>query len=723
MPISNPVINSKGDSYRLGIPEIEQMVTTGVGQFRALASNPESVPDTSKIASRAKNILDKFRNLAKEAKNDVSSDVPSGSSAPKENYDFNVPAEDSKRVKDNIRDESNIQRPFDFSKLKSFSKLKFNLMLKAKKVESLLNQTKAKSERNRLHYLKAKIENDIEKILEAEKIVATMESGKWLNPEPKSEKDVGREGDTKRVKVQDVSEHKNNLNDLLLKAFLEKSPEGIKKMAIEEFEKTQKQNVEQAIDELSKQDEQYKKDINMLETALGKSANVSDDEIESIKQIAKEKKPGRSLEEWVKDLKKKDVGEKTIRQFKHIWEKAIEDGKGEEYAARAAIDILPKSALEEPTEVHGPEKSEKPLAKPKKAVKEDEIEEDEIDDKEEEDKEDKEEDKDKKKPPKKKIDIKEKMRKMREKRKIKPKKKIEKDEDEIEDKEVEVEDKIKDDLTAEFNRDKTKLSSFWVVKDYKNQPILKFTGADAYGKELFKEWDYFSSKVYGKALLEKIRKEGLKKVADLVNGKYSMTRHAKMIESNIKKQGSKKVDAGQSEVKKYVKDYTSKSSKPEIKKYLDKYVSLYKTRSKKAELENKELKEKLSELTKELNEYKKQAESLKDEKVLRVKAERALVLANKMAEKGHIKPEDIEKVAEQVTIMDEASYTMLEDLFTKTIESKTASISNNKTFKKKAGLSNLLLIPNKDETLKDKLSNLFMNKPKYAKLQNVLQKH
>lgn len=72
----------------------------------------------------------------------------------------------------------------------------------------------------------------------------------------------------------------------------------------------------------------------------------------------------RSFKEWMDYLKGK-VSEKKRRQFKHIWKKSLEGGKGEEYAARAAIDILPKDVLKKPTPAHGKGKVQRPLAKPR----------------------------------------------------------------------------------------------------------------------------------------------------------------------------------------------------------------------------------------------------------------------------------------------------------------------------------------------------------------------
>lgn len=79
------------------------------------------------------------------------------------------------------------------------------------------------------------------------------------------------------------------------------------------------------------------------------------------KQFSKEefltKNAGKSFEDWMKTLKEKGVSRKARRKFQHIWKSSLAQGKDEEYAARAAIDSLPKDALDKPTSVHGPEKS------------------------------------------------------------------------------------------------------------------------------------------------------------------------------------------------------------------------------------------------------------------------------------------------------------------------------------------------------------------------------
>lgn len=65
----------------------------------------------------------------------------------------------------------------------------------------------------------------------------------------------------------------------------------------------------------------------------------------------------RSFSDWKSALKKQGAPVKVLRQFEHIWKSALDDGKSEEYAARAAIDEIPEQYLEEPTKEHGPGES------------------------------------------------------------------------------------------------------------------------------------------------------------------------------------------------------------------------------------------------------------------------------------------------------------------------------------------------------------------------------
>ena len=95
--------------------------------------------------------------------------------------------------------------------------------------------------------------------------------------------------------------------------------------------------------------EQFERLVSSVET----SQFLTPEEVTIRKEAMLQKMAGRTLEEWLDYLKKKKVPRKIRRQFKHIWESALERGESEEYAARAAIDILPKRVLEKPTKYHG----------------------------------------------------------------------------------------------------------------------------------------------------------------------------------------------------------------------------------------------------------------------------------------------------------------------------------------------------------------------------------
>jgi len=78
---------------------------------------------------------------------------------------------------------------------------------------------------------------------------------------------------------------------------------------------------------------------------------------EELREARKRKLTGaRSLSDWKAALKKKEAPARVISQFEKIWKSSLDRGESEEYAARAAIDKVPKQYLEEPTPEHGPEK-------------------------------------------------------------------------------------------------------------------------------------------------------------------------------------------------------------------------------------------------------------------------------------------------------------------------------------------------------------------------------
>ncbi|MDD5353135.1 MAG: hypothetical protein PHS93_08260 [Candidatus Omnitrophica bacterium] len=659
--INNPAIQPKGESYTINASDMEQMATTGVGKFVALSNTSEV--DLDKVASDAQSILKKYKDIAfqKEAKDGEgkkNKDFPGGTE-PTENYDLKVRADEEKRVKDNIRDESKTVRP-DFKSLKPFAEIKESLIRKMGNIDILLKSAVGVNERNRLNLLKDKIVNDLA-------VVATMEKGDWANPESTSEKDVGRSGDEKRIKNEDTGEKKNDLNDLLKRATFEewkarqKSETLVKKAEDELLDKNRK-DLESTVTELKKNDEEYAKDISTLEGLMGKSSATATAPKEEPKgeekseEKGEEKKEDKSEGEG-KKLEEKDKGKEKAPEKK-------DDGKGK----KKFPFFLKKKVDKKPSDIKDikkdgpivPEKGELPPADLKDTGKG-----------------------------------------------IEP----------------QIKKPFKDDLTAVFNPKSEKTASYWEVKDNENNVILSFSGADAYGKRIFSEWGWFSNKEYGQRLLERIRKDGIKIVAGLVNGKYRMTKHASMLEyraNGLNKEA--KIDP-----KKYYTDYFGKNKATAwygqemakelggIKRY--KGADALSQNNQKLASENEELKKKVAEMTEQLNQASDKISEKEEKEILRSRAEKALKLANKMLSKGLVKKEKLEETVEKLTVMDDISFSMMTAMVDEQTMEKVSESMEKKAFKVKQGFKNLILIPSKNETQADKLTSAFMNKPKYAAIQ------
>lgn len=657
--INNPAIQPKGDSYTINAADMEQMATTGIGQFRAL-SNTQEV-DLDKVASDAQSILKKYKDIAfqKEAKNgDGKKDKEfPGGNRPNDNYDSNVRKDEEKRVKDNIRDESKTERP-DFSSLKSFSKIKESLIRKMGNIDILLKSAVGINERNRLNLLKDKIVNDLTTI-------ATMEKGDWANPESTSEKDVGRSGDEKRIKNEDTSAKKNDLNDQLKRASFEewksRQPEALVKKAEDELLNKNKKDLESTITELEKSDGEYAKDIEVLQGLLGKSAAPAPEPKEEKEEEKKEDKKEDKKEE-------KGDGEKKSDDKKEVKDKSPEkkdDGKGKKkfpFFLKKRVDKKP-SDMRDVKKIEPPKKDEGGEGLPP-------------------------------------VDMKDTGKGI----------------------EPQIKKPFKDDLTAVFNKASTKADSYWEVKDNEDNVIISFSGADAYGKKLFNEWNWFSTEKYGQNLLARIRKDGIRTVAGLVNGKYKMTKHASIIEYRINGLNKEaKIDP-----KKYYTDYFGKNKATawygqEMAKELS-GIKKFKgadiiSDNKKLASENEELKKKVAEMTEQLDQASDKISEKEEKEILRSKAEKALKLSNKMLDKGLIKKEKLEETVEKLTVMDDISFSMMTAMVDETTMEKVSGAMEKKAFKVKQGFKNLLLMPTKDETRVDKLINVFMNNPKYAAIQ------
>lgn len=665
--INNVAIRSHGDAYNVGIREMEQMTTTGINEFRAL-SNTDSVSninpvDTNMVVANAKDILSKYKNLGKIAvdKGSGSRDFPSGSGDMKEKLDLNVRKDEEKRIKDNIRDESKTERPDGFSKLKSFSTLLQNQL---KRVDSMLMGIKEPSKRNRLNYLKARIKNDLDKL-------ASMEGGDWKEEKFKSVDEGTRGQEQKFFKKDETGEKKNKLNDLLARATIDSmKSEILRKKANEELTSDQKKNVEQAIKEMEKNSKEYGKDIFMLEHLLGKEKKAAkeDDEPDTKKSDEKKEKDDQDTKEDKKEDTKEDKKEdkqtskKEDKKESKPTDKKKMDPKRKELLKRKLQELRDKKkggpgAFKGKPEMDGLDAS--PADKPK-------------------------------------------MKPFGEERKQAP--------------------SLKDDLTAIFTAIPNKKSAgYWDIRDNQNKIILKFSGADAYGKDIFKEYDWFSSEAYGKSILANIRKDGIKATAELVNGKYNMTKHAFILDvrANRNKKNSRLQKSAKTTPQQYWGLY-GQNADGDAKSYYSKLSQLYKNKIQRASAEIDELKNKVSALSQQIEKEKTEKQELNDDNIKRIKAERAIKLSSIMADKKYIdsKPEAIEAMASQLTVMDDISFAMMEDIFDKRVSKKAEQDSLKKTFIK-AGLKNVPMILEENtplKTFKEKLSNALI-KPKLARIQ------
>jgi hypothetical protein len=298
-------------------------------------------------------------------------------------------------------------------------------------------------------------------------------------------------------------------------------------------------------------------------------------------------------------------------------------------------------------------------------------------------------------------------------------------------------------VTAIFTRKPTKQASYWEVKDKDDETVLRATCAQIYGKKTFEKWDWISSENYGKELCARIREEGPTFVADILGTKVNMTKHASEIEIEAAKKNKKtpalkkkitekdyysKAFGDTGYAKKLTKDYKKKASLNE-----ERYANILEAMKK----ENIELKEKLSQkdiesekLAKTLTEKEKEKEKAEKEKEkaqkkaeyeetdkkLRIRANKAIALANSMIDKSFIKAEQKEETIDNLMLMDDISFSM-EEKITNEKESLSEAVAKNAKGNKlirKGGLNtgiNVISNNNNMGTLKDKLGQIW-KKPK-----------
>ncbi|MFW9872488.1 MAG: hypothetical protein ACFFG0_05240 [Candidatus Thorarchaeota archaeon] len=289
-------------------------------------------------------------------------------------------------------------------------------------------------------------------------------------------------------------------------------------------------------------------------------------------------------------------------------------------------------------------------------------------------------------------------------------------------------------ITAIFTRKPTKQASYWEVKDKDNKTILKASCSQIYGKKTFENWNWISSEDYGKELCARIREEGPTVVANLLKTDINMTKHARDIEiqaANKKKKSSPKKNTNNTDY--YSKAYGDKGYASKLtKKY--KSASLEEKDNKIIESfqkENAELKEKLSQLEdeneriakkvsdkeKEIEKEKKEKEEAKKkasleelDKKLRIRANKAIALANIMIGKGLIKENQKDELIDDFMLMDDISFSIEEKLANDKI-SMIEAVAENKQGNKlirKGGLNNgINIISNNIGSFKSKLEDLW----------------
>ena len=178
------------------------------------------------------------------------------------------------------------------------------------------------------------------------------------------------------------------------------------------------------------------------------------------------------------------------------------------------------------------------------------------------------------------------------------------------------------------------------------------------------------------------------------------------------------------EIPSYFKKYLSKSKQTDAKSFTKNIQERVNKTSMKLKAENEELKNQVEELKGKLDKANDENSELIETGKLRVRAEKALSLVNKMIDKKIIKAEDKEKNVEKLTVMDDISYSMMEDFVNGKEDSiATQAINKQASGKIKSGMKNLLLFPEQAQGFKDKLASVLMNRPKYAKLDEFKRKN
>ena len=162
----------------------------------------------------------------------------------------------------------------------------------------------------------------------------------------------------------------------------------------------------------------------------------------------------------------------------------------------------------------------------------------------------------------------------------------------------------------------------------------------------------------------------------------------------------------------------SKSKEPDPKSFKGKITEKYNGKSSKASIDPEALK-----IVQENKELNKKVANLENDKKLRARAEKALVLANRMLDRKIIKAEDLENTVEKMTVMDDISYQMMNDFVDKNVENVASKVIEKEAGKGKikAGLKNMILIPEKVTGMRDQIQSMLMDRPEYANMEKAMK--
>ena len=297
-------------------------------------------------------------------------------------------------------------------------------------------------------------------------------------------------------------------------------------------------------------------------------------------------------------------------------------------------------------------------------------------------------------------------------------------------------------IQAEFVRGPSKLYSYWSVTDADKKVILKAKAKEAFGKEAFKQWPWFHSKEYGAFLIASIRSRGIKAVAAEMHVRPTMTKEAMRIEIRAAKGGSALTKKITNEKAYYSEAYGDPGYASKlVQKYKGKKPSgqaIGKGGKAKAsvrgdnivtalnlelESENARLRERLATQANQTDKIaaEKKVEAAKNaqhelDTALRVRAERAIALTERLAAKNLIDNTDANKKATIDNMMDmddlgfQAVERMAERQVISRIEETEKRLAPKATIVRTGGLTAAPVTPVKSSTFQEELEGIWSKK-------------